>query len=107
MPDPRARTALTASVVAVGLVVAAAGAVTAAQAAPTNGCRVDYAVSGQWTGGFQGTVDVTNLGSPVSSWDTCWPSAKVQASSQELTGEPRLVTSTVPWNPPVHWLETA
>ncbi|KRC42917.1 glycoside hydrolase family 6 protein [Oerskovia sp. Root22] len=95
MPDPRARTALTASVVAVGLVVAAAGAVTAAQATPTNGCRVDYAVSSQWTGGFQGTVDVTNLGSPVSSWELAWTFADGQQVSQAWNGTVQQTGSSV------------
>src|SRR3954469_15736282 len=38
----------------------------ASAAAP--GCQVTYQVSGQWQGGFQGDVAITNLGDPVSSW---------------------------------------
>ncbi|GAA0319760.1 endo-1,4-beta-xylanase [Actinoallomurus spadix] len=36
------------------------------------GCRVTYAVSSQWQGGFGANVTVTNLGSPVSSWTLTW-----------------------------------
>ncbi|MGM1063458.1 cellulose binding domain-containing protein [Saccharothrix sp. Mg75] len=37
-----------------------------ASAAP--GCRVDYAVTSQWHGGFQGSVRITNLGDAVTRW---------------------------------------
>src|SRR3954447_948425 len=44
-------------------------AVTLPQAsAAAAGCQVTYQVSGQWQGGFQGDVAITNLGDPVSSW---------------------------------------
>ncbi|NUT51172.1 MAG: hypothetical protein HOV94_28290 [Saccharothrix sp.] len=36
--------------------------------AATPGCRVDYTVTGQWQGGFQARVTVTNLGDPVDGW---------------------------------------
>jgi hypothetical protein len=42
-----------------------------AQAAVT-GCRVTYAVSSQWPGGFGANVGVTNLGDPVTSWTVTW-----------------------------------
>jgi cellulose binding protein with CBM2 domain len=32
------------------------------------GCRVDYTVPSSWAGGFQGSVTLTNLGDPVSTW---------------------------------------
>ncbi|GAA0525131.1 hypothetical protein GCM10010172_02030 [Paractinoplanes ferrugineus] len=34
----------------------------------TAGCRVDYAVPSSWQGGFQGSMTITNLGDPLSSW---------------------------------------
>ncbi|GAA2504958.1 hypothetical protein GCM10010393_42020 [Streptomyces gobitricini] len=37
-------------------------------AAAAAGCRVDYTVTSQWQGGFQGGVKITNLGDPVSGW---------------------------------------
>ena len=47
-------------------VFSTAAAVTPAYAAA--GCRVDYAITNQWSGGFQATVDVTNLGDPLTGW---------------------------------------
>jgi len=32
------------------------------------GCQVDYAVQGEWAGGFQGAVTVHNLGDPIDGW---------------------------------------
>ncbi|GAA4962882.1 hypothetical protein GCM10023238_32740 [Streptomyces heliomycini] len=43
-------------------------ALTGPQAAAAAGCRVDYTVAGQWQGGFQAGVRITNLGAPVSGW---------------------------------------
>ncbi|MER5182997.1 cellulose binding domain-containing protein [Streptomyces sp. NPDC002896] len=52
-----------------GVLVAATGAlvpVLASGAEPA--CSVDYTVTGQWDGGFQGAVAVTNLVESVTSW---------------------------------------
>ncbi|HZF91526.1 cellulase family glycosylhydrolase [Streptomyces sp.] len=38
------------------------------QAEAATGCKVEYTVTSQWTGGFQAGVKVTNLGDPVSGW---------------------------------------
>jgi hypothetical protein len=63
----RARTVVAAlaaaATVATGLVTVGA---TAAQAQA--GCRVTYTVTGQWSGGFQATVAVTNLGAQLDGW---------------------------------------
>src|SRR5689334_3449504 len=50
--------------------VAAIGAVVlpGTASATSTGCSVSYTVVGQWPGGFQGGVSVTNLGDPLSSW---------------------------------------
>jgi hypothetical protein len=32
------------------------------------GCRVDYAVTNQWSGGFGASVTVVNLGDPLNGW---------------------------------------
>ncbi|GAA0558567.1 hypothetical protein GCM10010172_46990 [Paractinoplanes ferrugineus] len=62
------------AVAATATVAVAAGAVLvsaiAAQAAA--GCRVSYAVTSQWQGGFGATVDVTNLGDALSGWRLTW-----------------------------------
>lgn len=52
-----------AAMVTTGLVTVAAPA---AQA--QSGCQVAYEVTNQWQDGFQGAVTVTNLGSPIDSW---------------------------------------
>ncbi|WP_308170103.1 pectinesterase family protein [Acrocarpospora catenulata] len=41
-----------------------------ASAAP--GCRVTYAISSQWAGGFGADITITNLGDPLSSWQLRW-----------------------------------
>ncbi|MFJ8886851.1 cellulase family glycosylhydrolase [Streptomyces sp. NPDC102402] len=43
-------------------------AAVAPQAAAATGCKVDYTVTSQWTGGFQAGVKVTNLGAPLTGW---------------------------------------
>ncbi|MEU2062402.1 cellulase family glycosylhydrolase [Streptomyces sp. NPDC013455] len=43
-------------------------AVAGPQAVAATGCKVDYTVTSQWTGGFQAGVKITNLGDPVSGW---------------------------------------
>ncbi|MFF5105859.1 cellulase family glycosylhydrolase [Streptomyces sp. NPDC000134] len=40
----------------------------APQAVAATGCKVDYTVTSQWSGGFQAGVKITNLGDPVSGW---------------------------------------
>jgi beta-xylosidase len=49
---------------------AAAAVTTEAQAAA--GCRVTYAVSNQWEGGFGAAVTVDNLGDSLSGWTLTW-----------------------------------
>lgn len=49
-----------------GLVVVAA-----TQANAATGCSVKYAAN-QWQGGFTASVDITNLGDPVTSWTLKW-----------------------------------
>ncbi|MFI8193571.1 cellulase family glycosylhydrolase [Streptomyces sp. NPDC085946] len=38
------------------------------RAEAATGCKVEYTVTSQWTGGFQAGVKVTNLGDPVTGW---------------------------------------
>ncbi|MBW4701906.1 cellulose binding domain-containing protein [Micromonospora sp. RL09-050-HVF-A] len=59
-------TAVAAVVVAIVAMMAAVSHASAANAAA--GCRVDYVVTSQWTGGFHADVAVTNLGEPVNGW---------------------------------------
>ncbi|MEV4695469.1 cellulose binding domain-containing protein, partial [Micromonospora echinospora] len=73
--------AATAALAASGLAVGA----TAAQAAA--GCRVDYAVTAQWGGGFTANVNLTNLGDPLNGWAVTWTFAAGQTVSQAWGAE--------------------
>jgi arabinan endo-1,5-alpha-L-arabinosidase len=67
--------------------VATAGAVavgTAARAAV--GCRVDYAVTNQWPGGFGASVTINNLGDPVNGWQLGWTFGAGQSITQLWNG---------------------
>ncbi|MFI1726726.1 cellulase family glycosylhydrolase [Streptomyces sp. NPDC020489] len=41
-------------------------------AAAATGCKVDYTITNQWSGGFQAAVKVTNLGDSISGWSLKW-----------------------------------
>ncbi|WP_309133515.1 cellulose binding domain-containing protein [Cellulomonas sp.] len=63
------------------LATAAAGlALAPAQAAP--GCRVTYAVTNQWGGGFGADVRVENLGDAIDGWTLTWDFAAGQTVTQ-------------------------
>jgi hypothetical protein len=69
------------------MVLAAAGisfATTSAQAA--TGCKVDYSITSQWSGGFGASVSVTNLGDPVTSWQVGWTFPSGQTVTQLWNG---------------------
>jgi hypothetical protein len=74
-------------VAAASLVVVAAAAITtttAAQAA--TGCRVDYAISSSWQGGFGANVNITNLGDAVNGWTLTWSFDAGQTITQLWNG---------------------
>ena len=50
----------------------AGGLITTADAYAAAGCRVNYAVTAQWPGGFTANVEVTNLGDPLNGWSLVW-----------------------------------
>ncbi|WP_239133698.1 family 43 glycosylhydrolase [Rugosimonospora africana] len=65
------------------VVAAGSGTVTAVAAqAASAGCRVDYAVTNQWQGGFGASVTVTNLGDAVNGWTLTWSYTAGQAVTQ-------------------------
>ena len=70
------------SLVAAGLV----GVVTAQAAQAATGCRVDYAVTNSWQGGFGANVTVTNLGDPITSWRLTWSFTAGQTITQLWNG---------------------
>jgi endoglucanase len=59
-----------------------AGAAVASTASAAAGCRVGYEVTGQWTGGFQGNVTITNLGDRINGWTLAWTFPAGQAVTQ-------------------------
>jgi xyloglucan-specific exo-beta-1,4-glucanase len=55
----------------------------------TGGCSVAYTITGQWGGGFQGEVRVTNNGaSAINGWDLRWSFTAGQTISQMWGGRP-------------------
>ncbi len=75
---------------------------TVAQAA-TAGCRVSYTVGSQWPGGFTASVNVTNLGDPLTSWTTTWSfgagQTVVQAWNADVSQSGSAVTArNTSWN---------
>src|SRR5690349_7929122 len=77
-------------VVASGAVAVAVGAglvlTNALAAHAAAGCRVTYTVTSQWQGGFGASVNVTNLGDPVTSWRLTWSFTAGQAVTQLWNG---------------------
>ncbi|NES28267.1 cellulose-binding protein [Micromonospora terminaliae] len=48
---------------------------------PAGACTATYRITGQWSGGFQAEVQVTNGGSPVRGWSVSWNYANGQQVS--------------------------
>jgi hypothetical protein len=76
----RRRPALLASTVAA--VVGGTGLVAVAADAAAAGCRVDYAVTNQWQGGFGASLTITNLGDPIDGWTLTWSYSAGQTVTQ-------------------------
>jgi hypothetical protein len=84
---PTPRTSRLAAAVAATVVVAAGiTTVVATSASAATGCRVSYAVSSQWPGGFGATVTVDNLGDPLTSWRLTWSFTAGQTITQLWNG---------------------
>src|SRR3954451_23093535 len=71
-----------------GLALVALGAtlLTAGHASAAAGCRVSYAVTNTWQGGFGAAVEVTNLGDPVNGWTLGWSFPSGQTITQAWNG---------------------
>ncbi|MCX5394467.1 cellulase family glycosylhydrolase [Streptomyces sp. NBC_00094] len=65
--------------------LAVLGAASGAAAAPV--CTVEYSVVGQWAGGYQGAVTVTNNSSALSSWSIGFDFPAGQVVSQGWGGK--------------------
>ncbi|MGK5683234.1 cellulose binding domain-containing protein [Actinoplanes sp. URMC 104] len=97
------RRTLALSLTAAAVVSSGAAVLTAPPASAAAGCRVAYAVSSQWPGGFGANVTITNLGDPLSSWTLVWTYANGQTVTQawnaNLTQSGSTVTArNVSWN---------
>ncbi|WP_345516310.1 non-reducing end alpha-L-arabinofuranosidase family hydrolase, partial [Phytohabitans houttuyneae] len=85
-PPPRTRSRIAAACAA-GLTLAGATAVlTANTAQAAAGCRVDYAISSSWPGGFGANVTITNLGDAVNGWRLTWSFGAGQTITQLWNG---------------------
>jgi endoglucanase len=60
------------AIAAAAVTALTAGLIGAVSAQAAQGCEVDYQVTGQWSGGFNANVEVTNLGEPINTWDLEW-----------------------------------
>lgn len=99
MSHPRTRAGLLLGTVAALLLAGVAVATTAGAAA---GCRVAYAISAQWNGGFTADVTVT-VGDPVNGWRLGWtfPAGQrvTQAWNATVAASGSQVTATnASWN---------
>ncbi|GAA1866834.1 rhamnogalacturonan lyase family protein [Asanoa iriomotensis] len=72
----------TIAVVTATAVLGASLAAAVGTAAAAAGCRVDYAVTNQWQGGFGANVTVTNLGDPLNGWALAWSYTAGQTVTQ-------------------------
>ncbi|GGP86604.1 glycoside hydrolase family 6 protein [Saccharothrix coeruleofusca] len=92
------------SVVALSATAIVAGG-TSASAAP--GCRANYTISNQWSGGFSATVTVTNLGDAISGgWTLEWDFAAGQTVQHGWNGTfsqagTRVTVRNPSWSPTV------
>ena len=91
------------SVAAVLVLVSAAVAGPPLASAAAAGCRVDYAVSSEWPGGFGANVSLTNLGDATTSWRLTWSFAAGQTITQLWNGSytqsgAQVTTTNAAWN---------
>ncbi|MGN9909283.1 non-reducing end alpha-L-arabinofuranosidase family hydrolase [Phytohabitans sp. LJ34] len=86
MKLPRTRVRVVAAITA-GLTVAGATAVlTANSAQAAAGCRVEYAITNSWQGGFGANVTITNLGDAINGWRLTWSFGAGQTITQLWNG---------------------
>jgi cellulose 1,4-beta-cellobiosidase len=91
---------------AAATLVSGLGVAVATNASAAAGCRVSYTVN-QWSTGFTGTVNVTNLGDPISGgWTVTWAfpgnQRVTQGWSATISQSGTQVTATNPsWAPSI------
>ncbi|MEO3860764.1 non-reducing end alpha-L-arabinofuranosidase family hydrolase [Acrocarpospora sp. B8E8] len=57
---------------AISVLLAGAGLLTTQPAQAAVACRVDYTISSSWSGGFNASVTINNLGDAVNGWRLTW-----------------------------------
>ena len=67
-------------------VAASAGTLVTLDAFAAVGCRVGYAITNQWPGGFGATVTINNLGDALDGWDLRWSFTAGQTITQLWDG---------------------
>jgi lysophospholipase L1-like esterase len=82
----RLRSRPTVALLVSGAIAAAAVLSTAPAAHAAAGCTVTYKVTSQWPGGFGASVDLTNLGDPLTSWRLSWSFGAGQTINQVWNG---------------------
>ncbi|ROS23755.1 cellulase family glycosylhydrolase [Cellulomonas sp. PhB150] len=85
----------TALLAAATLAMAGIGTIASTSAQAATGCKVDYAISSQWGGGFGANVTVTNLGDPLTSWTVGWTFTSGQKLTQAWNATATQTGSTV------------
>jgi cellulose 1,4-beta-cellobiosidase len=76
-------------------IAATTGAVAIAQqASAAAGCTAKYTVTGQWQGGFQAQVDVTNLGDATTSWTVGWDFGNASQTITQIWNADKTQTGT-------------
>jgi rhamnogalacturonan endolyase len=73
-------------VAGLGVVALGATLLTAVNASAAAGCRVTYAVTSTWSGGFGASVEITNLGDPLNGWTLGWSFPSGQTVTQAWNG---------------------
>ncbi|MEU7982903.1 cellulose binding domain-containing protein [Micromonospora sp. NPDC049081] len=99
----RSRFRLAVSLFATATVAATAALVGTVPAQAAAGCRVTYAVTNQWPGGFGASVDLTNLGDPLTGWRLTWSFSAGQVIDQLWNGTVtqsagRVTVTNAGWN---------
>jgi len=83
---PVYRTKSAAAAVLTAALAAALATGGAPQASAATGCKVAYQVTNEWQGGYIASLDVTNLGDPISGWQLTWSFSGGQTVTQLWNG---------------------
>ncbi|WP_433058279.1 glycoside hydrolase family 6 protein [Dactylosporangium sp. CS-033363] len=77
------------AIVSIAAVAATGGAIAVMQpASAATGCSVKYTVTNQWPGGFGASVELTNTGDALTSWNIGWDFVAGQGIQQMWSAVP-------------------